>query len=177
MHTLILSSSLWSVTSYLTFSYSVPMHVMRKYNAKPQRICSFFKLCLSLKILCPPYWVLHFEFRKSDAKFIISDLKSPQKKSCGFQNCVSDILDIRHFAKGTAIWDRWNNFFLAVKLFRSPLIIVRIETQYSFGSKKHYEKKNSRFFGIFLKIWRHIGFPTGPNLIMTTNSWRAYQKL
>ena len=30
------------MTSCLTFSYSVPMHVMRKYNAKPQRICIFF---------------------------------------------------------------------------------------------------------------------------------------
>ena len=28
------------------------------------------------KILCPPYWVRHCEFRKSDVKFIISDLKS-----------------------------------------------------------------------------------------------------
>ena len=30
------------MTSCLTFSYSVPMHVMRKYNAKPQRICILF---------------------------------------------------------------------------------------------------------------------------------------
>ena len=30
------------MTSCLTFSYSVPMHVMTKYNAKPQSICSFF---------------------------------------------------------------------------------------------------------------------------------------
>ena len=28
------------------------------------------------KILCPPYWVRHFEFRKTDVKFIISDPKS-----------------------------------------------------------------------------------------------------
>ena len=28
------------------------------------------------KILCTPYWVRHFEFRKSDVKFIISDVKS-----------------------------------------------------------------------------------------------------
>ena len=28
------------------------------------------------KILCPPYWVRHFEFRKSDVKFIVSDPKS-----------------------------------------------------------------------------------------------------
>ena len=31
------------MTSRLTFSYSVPMHVMRKYNAKPQRIWIFFR--------------------------------------------------------------------------------------------------------------------------------------
>ena len=30
------------MTFCLTFSYSVPMHVMRKYNAQPQRICIFF---------------------------------------------------------------------------------------------------------------------------------------
>ena len=42
MHTLILSSNLQLVTSCLTFPYSVSMHVMRKYNTKPQRICSFF---------------------------------------------------------------------------------------------------------------------------------------
>ena len=29
------------MTFCLTFSYSVPMHVMRKYNAKAQRICIF----------------------------------------------------------------------------------------------------------------------------------------
>ena len=28
------------------------------------------------KILCPPYWVRYFEFRKSDVKFVISDLKN-----------------------------------------------------------------------------------------------------
>ena len=44
MHTLILSSNLESVTSCLTLSYSVPMHMMRKYNAKPQRICIFLIL-------------------------------------------------------------------------------------------------------------------------------------
>ena len=94
-----------------------------------------------------------------------------------FQNYISDILDIRHLAKGIAIWDRWDKFFLAVQLFWSPLIIVRIKSQYSFGSKKNYEKKNSRFFGTFFQIWRHIGFPTGPNSILTTDSWRARPKL
>ena len=37
------------MTSCLTCFYSVPMHVMRKYNAKPQRICIFFWLVLSSK--------------------------------------------------------------------------------------------------------------------------------
>ena len=118
-----------------------------------------------VKILCPPYCVRHFEFWKSDVKFIISTPKASKyrvsRKSCGFQNCMSDILDIRHFA----IWDRWDNFFLAVQLFRSPLIIVRIK------------EKKSRFFGTFLQIVRHIEFPTGPNSILTTDSWRAYPKL
>ena len=30
------------MTSCLSFSYSVPMHVMRKYSAKLQRICTYF---------------------------------------------------------------------------------------------------------------------------------------
>ena len=42
MHLLILNSNFYSVMSCLIFSYSVPMHVMRKYNAKPQRICRYF---------------------------------------------------------------------------------------------------------------------------------------
>ena len=99
------------------------------------------------------------------------------RKSYGFQNYMSDILDIRHFAKSMAIWDRWDNFFLAVQLFRSLLTIVSIKFQYSFGSKKNYEKENSWFFGTFLQIWRHIGFSTGPSSILTTDSWRAYLKL
>ena len=152
-------------------------------NQRPQKPWSrkFHENRWVSKILCPPYSVRHFEFRKSGVKFIISDSKASEyrvsQKSCGFQNCMSDILDIRHFAKGMAIWNRWDNSFLAVQLFRSPLIIVRIESQYSFGSKKNYEKKNSRFFGTFLQIWRHIGFPTGPNSILTADFWRAYPKL
>ena len=42
MHTLVLSSNLLSVTFCLSSSYLVPMRVMRKYSARPQRICSFF---------------------------------------------------------------------------------------------------------------------------------------
>ena len=75
-----------------------------------------------------------------------------------FQNYVSDILDIRHFAKGIAIWDRWDKFFLAVQLFRSPLIIVRIKSQYSFGSKKKYEKKNPDFLVLFSKFGAILDF-------------------
>ena len=31
-------------------------------------------------------------------------------------------------------------------------------------------EKNSQFFNTFLQIWRHIGIPTGPNSILTTDS-------
>ena len=75
-----------------------------------------------------------------------------------FQNYMSDILDIRHFAKGIVIWDRWDNFFLAVQLFRSPLIIVRIKSQYSFGSKKNYEKKIPDFLVLFSKFGAILDF-------------------
>ena len=81
---------------------------------------------------------------------------------------MSDILDIRHFVKGMAIWDRWDNFFLAVQLFRSPLIIVRIESQYSFGSKKNMKKKFSIFWYFSLNVapywisyWTKLNFDHG----------------
>ena len=110
-------------------------------------------------ILGSPFWIpkIRCQIHNQPPRRLLST------ELCGncvvFQNYMSDILDIRHFAKGIEIWDQWDNFFLAVQLFRSPLIIVRIKSQYSFVSKKNYEKKNSRFFGIFLQIWRHIGFP------------------
>ena len=44
MHLLILNPNLQSVTSCLTFSDSVPMHVMRKYSVKPSRISTYFLL-------------------------------------------------------------------------------------------------------------------------------------
>ena len=59
----------------------------------------------------------------------------------------------------------WDNFFLAVQLFRSSLIIVRIKSQYSFGSKKNYEKK-FRIFWYFspnlvpywISYWTKLNF-------------------
>ena len=54
---------------------------------------------------------------------------------------------------------RGDNFFLAVQLFRSPLIIVRIETQYSFSSKKNYEKKKILdFLVLFSKFGAILDF-------------------
>ena len=50
MHTLILSSNLQSVTPCLTFSYSVPMHVMTKYNASKDLQLFFINKC-NLKCL------------------------------------------------------------------------------------------------------------------------------
>ena len=58
MHTLILSSNLYSVISCLTFSYSVPMHVMRKYNAKLQRICIFFLNSIGSKVANFEYFLV-----------------------------------------------------------------------------------------------------------------------
>ena len=86
-----------------------------------------------------------------------------------FQNSMSGILDVRHFAKGIAIWDRWDKFFLAVQLFRSPLIIVRIKSQYSFGSKKNYEKQKFPIFWYFspnlapywIFYWTKLNFDHG----------------
>ena len=49
-----------SILPGLTFSYSVPMHVMRKYiSAKPQRICTYF---ISVFIE-EPDCTRHFAFR------------------------------------------------------------------------------------------------------------------
>ena len=125
------------------------------------------------KILCPPYWVRHFEFRKSNVRFRINDLKSFWVQSFAeimwFPKLhVWLVLDICHFAKGIAIWDRWDNFFLVVQLFRSSLIIVRIESQYSFGSKKNYEKKYPIFWYFspnlapyWISYWTKLNFDPG----------------
>ena len=106
-------------------------------------------------------------------KFITSNPKPLEyrvsRKSCASQNCMSDMLDIHHFAKGTAIWDRWDNFFLAFQLFRSPLIIVRIKSPYSFGSKRNYEKIKFPIFYYFppnfapywISYWTKLNFDHG----------------
>ena len=92
-------------------------------------------------ILGPPFWIPKIRCQIHNQP----PLKLLSTEFCDncvvFQNYMSDILDIRHFAKGIAIWDRWDKFFLAVQLFRSPLIIVTIKSQYSFGSKKKLWKK------------------------------------
>ena len=59
--------------------------------------------------------------------------------------------------------------FLAVQLFRSPLIIVRIKSQYSFDSKKNYEKKKFPIFWYFspnlapywIRYWIKLNFDHG----------------
>ena len=110
------------------------------------------------KILCPPFWIpkIRCQIHNQPLRKLLST------EFCGncvvFQNYMSDILDIRHFAKGISIWDRWDKFFLVVQLFRSQLIIVRIKSQYTFGTKQNYEKKNSRFFDTFLHIGAILDF-------------------
>ena len=109
-------------------------------------------------ILGPPFWIPknRCQVHNQPPRKLLST------EFCGicvaFQNCMSDILYIRHFAKGIAIWDRWAKFFLAVQLFRSPLIIVRIKSQYSFGSKKSYEKKIPDFLVLFSKFGAILDF-------------------
>ena len=103
-------------------------------------------------VLGPPFWIpkIRCQIHNQPPGKLIST------EFCGncvvFQNYMSEILDIRHFAKGIAIWDRWDTFFLAIQLFRSSLIIVRIKSQYSFGSKKNYEKKIPDFLVLFSKF-------------------------
>ena len=115
------------------------------------------------KILCPPYWVRHFEFRKSDVEFTISDPKIFWVQS--FTEIVwFPKLHVRHigyplFCERWDRWNRWDNFFLAVQLFRSPLIIVRIKSQYSFGWKKNYEKRIPDFLLLFSKFGAILDFP------------------
>ena len=83
----------------------------------------------------PKYYVFHIGSAILNSGNPIHN-KPPRKllntEFCGncvvFQNYMSDILDIRHLTKGIAIWDQWDNFFLAVQLFRSALIIVRIKS-------------------------------------------------
>ena len=41
----------WDRASCFTFSYSVPMHVMRKYSAKPQRVCTYLITCFTVQMV------------------------------------------------------------------------------------------------------------------------------
>ena len=120
-------------------------------------------------ILGPPFWIPKIRSQIHD--------QPPRKllstEFCGnyvvFQNYMSNILDIRDFAKGIAFWDWWDKFFLAVQLFRSPLIIVKIKSQYSFGSKKNYEKKKFSIFWYcspnltqyWISYWTKLNFDHG----------------
>ena len=112
-------------------------------NQQPQKPWStkFHKNRWLSKIFSPPFSIekIWCQIHNQPPRKLLST------EFCGncavFQNYMSDILDIRHFAKGIAIWYRRDKFFLAVQLFRSPLIIVRIKSQYSFGSKKIMKKK------------------------------------
>ena len=117
-------------------------------------------------ILGPPFWIPKIRCQIHPPRKLLST------EFCGncvvFQNYMSDILDIHHFAKGIAIWDQWNRFFLAVQLFRSPLIIVRIKSQYSFGSKNNYEKKIPDILYFFpnlapywISYWTKLNFDHG----------------
>ena len=109
-------------------------------------------------ILGLPFWIpnIRCQIHNQPLRKLLST------EFCGncvvFQNYVSDILDIRHFAKGIAIWDRWDTFFLAVQLFWSPLIIVRTKAQYSFVRKKIMKKKISDFLVLFSKFGAILDF-------------------
>ena len=92
MHTLLLSSNLQSVTFCLTFSYSVPMHVMRQNNAKPQRICRFFFL-VSKKRSCRKIWI---SFRKRLRTTLKKFLDNWSKQ---FANTTQSFFDKRGFQK------------------------------------------------------------------------------
>ena len=119
-------------------------------------------------ILSSPIWILKIRSQihnQRPRKLLSTEFRG---NHVVFQNYMSDILDIRHFAKDIAIWDRWDKFFLAVQLFRLPLIVVRIKSQYSFGSKKNYEKKISifRYFSpnlapYWISYWTKLNFDHG----------------
>ena len=105
-----------------------------KFNERPQKRWStkFHENRLVSKILCPPHRVRHLKFRKSDVKFIISDLKSLWVQSFAEFMWISKF-HVRHigyppFCEGYGYLRSVRPFFLAVQPFRSPLIIVRIES-------------------------------------------------
>ena len=79
------------MTSCLTFSYSLLMHVMRKYNAKPQRICIFF-FRIRIRIMCR----IRVSLWNSLEKVILNMLKISRKfgvapqSFCEIQNSVQN---------------------------------------------------------------------------------------
>ena len=130
-------------------------------NQRPQKPWStkFHENRWLSKILCPPFQIPKIPCQIQNQR----PRKLFSTEFCGncvvFQNYMSDILDIRHFAKGIAIWDRWDNFFLATQLCRSPLIIVRIKSQYSFRSnKKLWKKKIPDSLVLFSKFGAILDF-------------------
>ena len=148
-------SNSWSATSK-TLEYKVPRKSLAFQN-------------IMSAILGPPFWIPKSRCQihnQPPRKLLSTEFCS---NCVVFQNYMSDILDIRHFAKGIAIWDRWDEFFPAVQLFRSPLIIVRIKSQYSFGSKKNYEQKKFPIFWYFsqnlapywISYWTKLNFDNG----------------
>ena len=139
-------------------------------NQRPQKPWStkFHENRWLSKILCSPFWIpkIRYQIHNQPPRKLLST------EFCGncvvFQNYMSDILDIRHFAKVIAVWDRWDKFFLAVQLFRSPFIIVKIKSQYSFGSKNNYENKKFPNFWYFSpnlapywSYWTKLNFDHG----------------
>ena len=121
------------------------------------------------KILCPPYWVRHFGFRTSDVKFI-SDPKSFWVQSFA-EIVLFPKLHVRHvgylpFCEGYGYLRSVRQFFFAVQVFRSTLIIIRIKSQYSFGSKKNYKKKSPDFLVLFSKFGAILDF-----LLHQTQFW------
>ena len=133
-------------------------------NQRPQKPWStkFHENRWFSKILCPPYSVRHFEFRESDVKFIISDPESFWVQS--FAEIVwFPKLHVRHigyppFCEGYGYLRLVRQFFSRSSTIRSPLIIVRIKSQYSFGSKKNYEKKIIDFLVLFFKLGAILDF-------------------
>ena len=118
-----------------------------------------------LKILCPPYWVRHFEFRKSDVKFIIRGPKSFWVQS--FAEIVwPPKLHVRHI--GYPPFCEGYGYLRSVRQFFSCRSTIPITVDHSYDQvpiqfwlEKKLWKKNSQLFGTFLQIWRHIGFPIG----------------
>ena len=122
------------------------------------------------KISCPPYCVRHFEFRKSDVKFIISNLKS-----FWVQNFAEIVwfpkLHVRHiryppFCEGYGYLRSVRQFFPCSS---NIPITVRIESQYSFAPKNNYEKKLFPIFWYFspnlapywISYWTKLNFDHG----------------